>query len=97
MIYFEIDKNTQEVLSGPWGSNELPIFSEESNIVATESLSLKVGWFYVDGLLEKPLSPNPSWIWSDSEESWSSPIPYPEGELNYDWNEELTNWVLVPQ
>lgn len=40
--------------------------------------------------------PYPSWtISADSNWSWISPIPYPEDENSYEWNEETQSWDLV--
>ena len=96
MIYFEINKNTREIMSGPWGSNELPEFSEDSNFFAVEASNFKVGWFLEeDGSLTRPNAPYPSWVWNDTLEAWESPVPYPSTEEGvwYAWNEGTTSWV----
>jgi hypothetical protein len=38
--------------------------------------------------------PFPSWI-RDENNNWVAPVPMPEGENNYDWDETSQNWVVV--
>lgn len=40
-------------------------------------------------------SPYPSWILDKDTWSWSSPIKYPVDGKNYEWNEDITNWVEI--
>jgi hypothetical protein len=40
-----------------------------------------------------PQQPYPSWTLDQTTWSWVSPIPYPEGDTFYDWNEESQSWV----
>jgi len=42
-------------------------------------------------------SPYESWVLNEDTCRYESPVPYPEGGEIYQWNEELTNWVLVPE
>ena len=37
--------------------------------------------------------PYPSWT-LDSDNEWISPVPYPEDENRYIWNEESLNWQV---
>jgi len=39
--------------------------------------------------------PYPSWVLDENTCRWEAPIPYPEDENMYIWNEELINWELV--
>jgi len=42
--------------------------------------------------------PYDSWIWNDDLVKWESPIPYPEDENFYTWNEEDQNWdIFIPE
>lgn len=36
--------------------------------------------------------PYASWIWNSETFVWSSPVPYPDDDKNYFWNEETTSW-----
>ena len=42
-----------------------------------------------------PPKPYPSWILNEDTCNWESPVPYPEGEDMYSWNEELLQWAEV--
>jgi len=39
-----------------------------------------------------PPQPYASWILNEDTAQWEAPVPYPEGELMYSWNEETTDW-----
>lgn len=39
--------------------------------------------------------PFPSWIISGPTWIWEPPVPYPNDDNQYVWNEELTKWELV--
>jgi hypothetical protein len=43
-----------------------------------------------------PPKPFPSWILDEESCTWISPIPYPEDDQQYIWNEADTSWVLAP-
>ena len=51
----------------------------------------------------KPAIPYPSWVWSDEQGMWMTPVPYPgvitdEGHAQapvYEWDEDTTSWVEV--
>jgi hypothetical protein len=43
-----------------------------------------------------PPKPFPSWILDEESCNWISPIPYPEDDQQYIWNEADTSWVLSP-
>ena len=34
-----------------------------------------------------------SWVWGNGD--WEAPIPKPEG--NYIWNEDLIQWIILPE
>jgi hypothetical protein len=40
----------------------------------------------------RPPQPYPSWSW-DSEQGWTAPVPRPEGEDVYFWDEKNQQWV----
>lgn len=42
-----------------------------------------------------PPKPYDSWILNNSTAQWKAPIDYPDDGLDYSWNEETENWVLV--
>jgi hypothetical protein len=39
--------------------------------------------------------PYNSWTLNEDTCQWESPVPYPEDDKVYNWNEDTTNWVEV--
>ena len=39
--------------------------------------------------------PFPSWILNNTTWTWESPIPYPQDEKLYKWDENTTNWIEI--
>jgi hypothetical protein len=42
-----------------------------------------------------PPKPYPSWILNEDTCNWESPVPYPEDEGIYSWNENQQQWIEV--
>ena len=42
-----------------------------------------------------PPKPYNSWVLNEQTCFWESPIPYPQDENNYKWNEQTLSWDLV--
>ena len=42
----------------------------------------------------RPESPFPSWLWENKQ--WNPPVPRPEDDKCYEWDEENVNWLEVP-
>lgn len=40
--------------------------------------------------------PFASWTWDSAEATWVPPIPYPEDDNEYYWNEEDQQWIQKP-
>jgi len=38
--------------------------------------------------------PYPSWLLNEDSCQWESPIPYPDDDSDYNWNEENQSWDL---
>jgi hypothetical protein len=58
-----------------------------------------IGFRYDDDLdAFIPPQPYPSWILNEDTAQWEAPIPYPDDDLMYSWNEELGDWepILFP-
>jgi hypothetical protein len=55
-----------------------------------------IGYRY-DESLDAFIPPQPytSWIFNEETCRWDSPIPYPEGNLVYIWNEPTVSWQPV--
>jgi hypothetical protein len=42
-----------------------------------------------------PPKPYPSWLLNEDTCQWEAPIPYPDDNLIYEWDESVLNWVEV--
>ena len=42
-----------------------------------------------------PPQPYPSWVFNEDLYSWVAPIPKPDDENFYDWDEENEKWKIV--
>jgi hypothetical protein len=42
-----------------------------------------------------PSQPFPSWSLDEETCKWMPPVPYPEGDLMYSWNEDELDWEAV--
>jgi hypothetical protein len=54
-----------------------------------------VGDTFEEGIGFKPAKPFESWTWKVKDWNWSAPKAYPTDGKNYEWNEELVDWVEV--
>ena len=55
-----------------------------------------IGFRYDDDLdAFIPPQPFASWLLNEETAQWEAPIPYPEDDLIYSWNEELGDWEAV--
>jgi len=43
----------------------------------------------------RPAQPYPSWTWDADNQRWVSPVPYPDDDKFYQWNEETQSWDEV--
>jgi len=41
------------------------------------------------------LQPYPSWLLNEDTCQWESPIPYPDDDKRYKWNEENQSWDVL--
>lgn len=57
-----------------------------------------VGWigsYWLGGSEFVDPKPYPSWTWEGTK--WDSPVPYPQDNKEYIWNEEVLNWdEIIP-
>lgn len=55
-----------------------------------------IGFTY-DATRDAFIAPKPfaSWVLNEETCRWQAPIPYPEGELIYRWDEEAGDWVAA--
>lgn len=55
-----------------------------------------IGFRYDDDLdAFIPPQPFASWILNEETAQWEAPVPYPDGDLMYTWNEELGDWEAI--
>jgi hypothetical protein len=57
------------------------------------------GEAFVDGAWDGsrfwPAKPHASWIWDEDKNAWWPPIPVPDKDKLYAWNESSISWVEV--
>lgn len=55
-----------------------------------------IGFTY-DAARDAFIAPKPfaSWVLDEETCRWQAPLPYPEGELMYRWDEEAGDWVAA--
>jgi hypothetical protein len=55
-----------------------------------------IGYTY-DETRDAFISPKPysSWLLNEESCQWESPIPYPQDDNKYTWNETIKNWEVV--
>ena len=51
-------------------------------------------WDKVNEVFISP-QPYPSWILNEDTCQWESPVPYPDDDKMYNWDEDITNWVAA--
>ena len=55
-----------------------------------------IGYRYDDTLdAFIPPQPFPSWLLDDETAQWVAPVPYPDDNLMYSWDEEAGAWVAI--
>ena len=55
-----------------------------------------IGFRYDDDLdAFIPPKPFASWLLNEETAQWEAPVPYPDGDLMYSWNEELGDWEAI--
>ena len=37
----------------------------------------------------------PSWVFDETTGDFSAPLPYPDQDRKYRWNEDIVNWVEI--
>ncbi len=79
--YLEIDKDTLNYVSGPWYAEVLPVFAEDSSLIAKEVLAMPD-----DGVV-------PGQVWNDT----TCEIEDTQVSLNHKarWQIAATDWKVV--
>ena len=55
-----------------------------------------IGYTY-DATRDAFIAPQPfnSWALNEDTCQWESPVPYPDDDKMYNWDEDITNWVAA--
>lgn len=64
-------------------------------LVTEETFPAYIGGDVVDGKFRMP-KPFPSWTWSSELWKWVAPVPYPEGDSGFTWDEDTLSWTVIP-
>lgn len=103
IIYGFIDKNNRLINTSVIldGDNEtLERIKQESKAIAAYPMNptkelMDPQTSYWNGTRFVWDSPYSSWIWDESTNDWEPPIPYPQDEKIYSWDEESLSWKEV--
>ena len=85
--YRSTDQNLLTTVPVRWQPDDevtLDVWITNAGITRTAQHSLTV---------PRPPQPYPSWAWDGAK--WIAPVPYPEGDGWYDWDEAAQGWVAV--
>jgi hypothetical protein len=55
-----------------------------------------IGWLLIDGMIIPP-KPYPSWTLDQDNFNWIPPIPYPDDDKMYYWDEETQKWLEIDE
>ena len=68
----------------------------EDDGVALRKNYAGVGFTY-DSVRDAFIPPQPYASWALNEDTcqWESPVPYPDDDKMYNWDEDITNWVAA--
>jgi len=78
------------------GIHYTPNSSEADDSIALRKNYAGVGFTYDsdrDAFYET--QPYPSWTLNEDSCLWEAPVPYPDGDEMYKWNEDKQNWDLI--
>lgn len=78
------------------GKRKNPTTNQVTNEIGYRKNFAGIGFFY-DEILDAFIPPKPfnSWILDEETCQWSAPIPYPNDDLFYIWNEESGEWNVI--
>jgi hypothetical protein len=95
---------TQVVQSPDDGQDWLSIYAERKNCKCVETAldgSIRKKFAITGDTYNEDIDafigpqPYPSWTLSATEKEWVPPIPLPDDEMLYAWDESRENWVIV--
>jgi hypothetical protein len=82
----QVSDSGQVLNIGVFGNDSI----DESWVEYTDANPAYIGGDYIDGYFYPP-QPFTSWL-RDGSGNWLSPVPVPDAEGNWEWNEELQEW-----
>ena len=76
------------------GTHRAPNSMEPDGGVALRKNYAGVGYIYDKDrdAFYKPSPPYPSWSLDEDSCTWKPPIPHPDGDDDYTWNEDTQSW-----
>ena len=105
MNYAAIDKTTKIVINNiEWdGQSPLdPYWIEECDLIpweeSTKGYPVCIGDSYNEtnnGFIGSKPELNPSFVFNETNWEWEPPIPYPDDNFDYKWDENNIQWVLI--
>lgn len=105
--YSCIDKTTKEVINNIVWDGISPIESsylQDCIMIKwdenTKGYPVSVGFIYDTenlGFISPKPEQNPSFIFNKEIWRWTYPIPYPDDNQDYDWDEENVQWVPIEE
>jgi hypothetical protein len=70
----------------PKETYELYLWSENNNTLTEETFVFTI---------PQPKKPFSSWVWKEQKMNWEAPIPYPDDNKEYIWNEAEQEWTYT--
>ena len=86
----------QKLFGGTWKQTSFNTFMGQHSLGKTPLRKnyAKVGHVYdeeLDAFI--PEKAFPSWVLNNETAQWEPPVPFPNDDNNYDWDEETISWV----
>lgn len=89
IIIRELSNNRVFSYSPAWVSDAqvtFKVWASNGGVTHTSEISFVV---------PRPPQPFPSWVWDGTD--WQPPVPYPDGDGWYEWDEEALDWVVITE
>lgn len=49
----------------------------------------------INWVVARPESPHPAWVWDSNHRLWVAPVPVPDMDHIYRWDDEINAWVVA--
>jgi hypothetical protein len=77
---------TVRLKTTPTETYELYLWAENADTRIEKTFTLEI---------PKPEQPHQSWNWEQDTLTWNAPIPYPQDDNEYEWDETTQNWQQI--